>query len=187
MYALFSLFLLFWFFSYIDFLSQNRYIVEEYKDIGTPDTSHTVNIPLTTRLSCQNFCGPTSRCSITGQQCFTDVDCPGCQPKMTNHQQIQETKEIRGNNNAGNRTHAYSILTTDIGTQAKLYSSNKKLQPAMPNFGINTWIQGYTNTMTEFTKRYTPSGLQFMPKYEKRVTMTGQFVDDGPLPSNAWL
>ena len=37
-----------------------------------------VDLPLTTNYSCQNFCGPPSRCSITGEKCMSDKDCIGC-------------------------------------------------------------------------------------------------------------
>ena len=68
---------------WIDYLTINSYIVECFTNNSiaeSSNTSHTVNLPLTTQYSCKNFCGPTARCSVTGQQCLSDIDCPGCQP-----------------------------------------------------------------------------------------------------------
>ena len=197
-----SILLLVGIFMYIHYLTANNYISETFdtntntntnivNDRGLSDTNHTVNLPLTTTYSCQNFCGPTSRCAVTGEQCMADIDCPGCNPyKQTNS---VNTDSIRGNNDAGILTNGvtpkYSSLTTDIGTQAKLYVSNKdKLsKPAMPNFGVNTWINGFNASMREFNKRYRPYGMQFTPDYKKRYTLTGEFINEGPLPANAYL
>ena len=84
---LISFILLILIYKWIDYLANNKYIVECFsnlqpvkEDIYGGTTSHSVDLPLTTTYSCKNFCGPTARCSITGQQCFTDIDCPGCQP-----------------------------------------------------------------------------------------------------------
>jgi len=189
--GIFSIFLLVGTFMYIHYLTANNYISETFIDRGLSDTNHTVNLPLNTTYTCQNFCGPTSRCAVTGEQCMADVDCPGCNPY--NKTDTVKDDSIRGNNNAGILTNGatpkYSSLTTDIGTQAKLYVSNKdKLnKPAMPNFGVNTWINGFNASMREFNKRYRPYGLKFTPDYKKRYTLTGEFIDDGPLPSNAYL
>ena len=57
----------------------------------------------------------------------------------------------------------------------------------MPNFGVNTWSTSFNEGSKEFDKVYEPSGLQFMPDYSKRYSLSGQFIEDGPLPSNAYL
>ena len=38
-----------------------------------------------------------------------------------------------------------------------------------------------------FDKRYKPSGLPNMPEYSKRYSITGEFMDEGPLSSNAYF
>jgi hypothetical protein len=38
-----------------------------------------------------------------------------------------------------------------------------------------------------FDKRYKPSNVQYMPDYPERYSLSGQFVEDGPFPSNAQL
>jgi hypothetical protein len=152
-------------------------------------TSHTVNMPLTTKYSCNNFCGPPSRCSITGDQCTSDVDCPGClpyEPKKT-----KDSVNIPGDNDAGkltfNTTPTYSSLTTDIGTRAKLVTNDKFAKPAMPDFGVDTWKSSFDKDTKEFNNVYKPNKLENMPNYKNRYSLSGEFIDEGPLPSNAYL
>jgi hypothetical protein len=202
--ALLSLFLLMFVFNYIHFLLYNGYYVEcfdsniaLYKDTGSPETTHTVDLPLTTTQSCKNFCAPaTARCVITGEQCMADIDCRGCNPHINAKDKtisLTPTRNIPGQNDAGKLTlgvtPTYSTLTTDIGTQAKLYTSNqKKLDaPLQPNFGVNTWINDFKGSQELFDERYKPAGLKFMPTYDKRYSITGEFKDEGPLASNAYL
>jgi hypothetical protein len=198
--ALISIILLIGIFNYINFLVKNKYYVEcfdsniaLYKDTGSPTTTHTVNLPLTTTYSCKNFCAPaTARCAITGEQCMADIDCRGCNPYGP-YIKPKPTTGVPGENDAGKLTWGvtptYSTLTTDIGTQAKLFTSNKdKLEsPPQASFGVNTWVSAFNGGQQLFDERYKPAGLKFMPNYDKRYSVTGQFVDDGPLASNAYL
>jgi hypothetical protein len=165
---------------------------ENFIDKGTPETSHTVNLPLTTNYTCQNFCSPTARCAITGQQCLSDIDCPGCNPYSLNKQVT--SKNISGNNDAGKLTDGvtptYSTLTTDIGTQSKLYTSIKDGEKSpIANFGKNQWEESYNAGMSLFTKRYTPTTSNFpnMLHYNKKYTLSSEFMEDGPLASNAYI
>jgi hypothetical protein len=190
--SIISLILFIFIYELINYLVANKFIVECFTTNIMPenkDTSHTVNLPLTTTYSCKNFCSPTARCAITGQQCFTDIDCPGCQPYVP---PLSKSKGcIPGDNDAGkltmSQTPQYSTLTTDIGTRAKLITNKKFSQPAMANFGVNTWRSSYDDSDKLFNERYQPHNLQFMPNYDKRYSLTGEFIDDGPLPSNAYL
>jgi len=200
--VIFTFVLLFAVFKYIDYLTSKKYIVEcfdsdmaIYRDTGSPTTNHTVDLPLTTTFGCKNFCGPPARCAITGEQCMADIDCRGCNPYGP-YFKPPNTKNVPGDNAAGKLTWGvtprYSTLTTDIGTQAKLYNDNKTnkpnlSKPAQPNFGINTWITAFDGGQQLFDERYKPAGLQFMPDYENRYSLTGDFIDDGPLASNAYL
>jgi hypothetical protein len=180
---------------WFNYLVKNNYIVECFTEmqniVESSSTNHTVNLPLTTTTSCKNFCGPAARCGITGQQCFTDIDCPGCQPYILNKKNNYKTTDIPGENDAGKLTLGvtpqFSALTTDIGTQAKLVTKNKFSKPDMANFGINTWMTSFKNDTKVFNKRYTPTDLQFMPDYSNRYSLSGQFIEDGPLASNAYL
>jgi hypothetical protein len=203
--AVFSVVILYNIFNYIDFLIKKGYYVEcfdsniaLYKDTGSPTTTHSVDLPLTSKYSCKNFCAPaTARCAISGEQCMADIDCRGCNPYGSNlygsYNKSPQTDNVPGQNDAGKLTWGvtptYSTLTTDIGTQAKLYTSNKKLldKPLEANFGVNTWTSDFKEGQELFDERYKPAGLNFMPKYDKRYSVTGQFTDEGPLASNAYL
>ena len=186
--AVSSILLLFITFALINYLVINRYVVECFQQ--QPATSHTVNLPLTTKYSCQNFCGPTSRCSITGQQCTADIDCPGCQPQLQSSSN-KMSPCISGDNAAGKLTWGvtpqYSTLTTDIGTQATFFTSNPLKKPAMANFGVDTWSTSFKQSQQLYNTRYKPPNLQFMPSYPDLYSATGQFMDEGPLPSNSYL
>lgn len=205
--AVISFILLVSIFKWINYLSINKYIVENFQSDNSNQNNsnqnnstqnnstqnnsntHTVDLPLTTSYSCKNFCGPTSRCAVTGQQCFTDIDCPGCQP-----QNSKSTKQpdITGDNAAGkltfNITPQYSSLTTDMGTKALTFLSKKNSKTPSPAFGVNTWRDDFDSTQKLFYRRYKPpSGLENMPSYPPRYSVTGDFIEDGPLASNAVL
>ena len=185
--ALFTFILLLIIFNWIHFLSIHKYVVECF----TNNTSHTVNLPLTTTYSCKNFCGPTSRCAITGQQCFTDIDCPGCQPYSPPLSSSSLTKEVPGNNSAGKLTWGmtpqYSPLTSGFGTHEKIITKNMFSKPDMANFGIDIWTNSFNKERKLFDERYKPPQLKYMPNYPKRYSFTGTFIEDGPLASNAVL
>lgn len=199
--ALVSFILLVLIFKWTNYLVGHDYVYSNIKenfdpsimpiqDRGTPETTHNVDLPLTTKYSCQNFCGPTSRCSITGQQCFADVDCPGCQPYVP-PLPPSNIACVKGDNDAGKltvgMTPTYSELTTDIGTQARIINFDKNLKPAQANFGLNTWLGKFNQENQMFNDRYKPAQLRFMPNYMPKYSMSGIFVDEGPLASNSYL
>ena len=197
-----ALLLLFIIFRMIDYLAVEKYIVERFstneminnKNTHTLDT-HTVDLPLNTTYSCKNFCGPTARCAITGHQCFTDIDCPGCQPyssslsKAKPNKSWSKTKDcIPGTNDAGKLTVGvtpnYSPLTTGFGTREKIITNDMYAQPPQANFGVDTWGKSFNESQELFNRRYKPGQLQFMPNYPVTYGVTGEFITDGPLPSN---
>lgn len=157
------------------------------------DTSHTVDLPLNTTQSCKNFCGPTARCSITGQQCFTDKDCPGCQnmnnsnsnSNSNNLNDISWSKGVPGDNDAGKSVGmapSYSSLTSGYGTQELVISN---APPIKANFGVDNWSKSANSSQELYDKRYKPpSQMEFMPNYKSTYGVTGIFSNDGPLPSN---
>lgn len=183
---LFALILLFLIFYMIDYLVKQNYIVECFSNLLNSSTSNTVNLPLNTSYSCKNFCGPTSRCAITGQQCFADIDCPGCQPYSP---PLPKTKDcIPGNNDAGKLTSGvtptYSPLTSGYGTREKIITKDMYARPPQANFGYDTWGQSFNEDQILYNKRYKPNQLQYMPNYPPMYSITGEFIGDGPLPSN---
>jgi hypothetical protein len=178
----------------IHYLSTNKYIVECFETTTSESTSHTVDLPLTTKYSCQNFCGPTARCSITGQQCFTDIDCPGCQPLVPGLP-THNNKDIPGDDDAGKLTLGvtpqYSSLTSGFGTKEQIINKNTKKymleKPLQPNFGVNTWLSSYNVGEELFNKRYKPNNLMYMPNYKERYNMLGDNTTDEPYASNSYL
>ena len=179
-------------FYWIDYLSINKYIIESFQQSNN-STSHTVDLPLTTTYSCKNMCGPQARCSITGQQCTADIDCPGCQPKINGVKtQSNNNRNVPADNDAGKLTVGvtpqYSPLTSDIGTKALTISGKEFSKTPSPTFGINTWRDDFNEEQKLFDKRYKPpNNIQFMPSYSPRYSVTGDFIEEGPLASNAIL
>ena len=183
-------------FYWIDYLSINKYIVESFQQSNNSSlnnsTSHTVDLPFTTTYSCKNMCGPQARCSITGQQCTADIDCPGCQPKIKGIKNQSSNRNVPGNNDAGKLTVGvtpqYSPLTSDIGTKALKISGKEFSKTPSPTFGINTWRDDFDEEQKLFDKRYKPpNDIEFMPSYPPRYSVTGDFLENGPLASNAAL
>jgi hypothetical protein len=138
-------------FKWIDYLTNNKYVTECFTtapivEYTSGATSHSVDLPLTTSYSCKNFCGPNARCSITGQQCFADIDCPGCQPYSPPLK--RETNcGPPGDNDAGKltwgQTPNYSPLTSGYGTQETVITSDMNARPAIASFGVNTYMDSF--------------------------------------------
>lgn len=193
-FAIVSFILLVVIFKWADYLTKNNFIIENFapgiRELYDGSTSHSVDLPLTTTYSCKNFCGPTSRCAITGQQCFADIDCPGCQPYSPPLPKSRDG-DVPGDNDAGKLTWGvtpqYSPLTSGYGTFQASFTNNPFAKPAMPNFGVNSWIAGFNDDLDLFNRRYKPPQLQYMPDYAKRYSLSGQFIEDGPFASNAIL
>ena len=170
-----------------------------FDDRGAADTNHTVNLPLTTTTTCNNFCGPQAQCAKTRDQCTSDVDCPGCQPLSSPNEDVGP--DVRGQNDAGKigfYAPQYSSLTTDIGTQAAFYypassigEGSKTAQVAVAQMGSGPTVSGEEG-MRLFNKKNAYLRKQgrwkFEPKYPERESATGMFPDNnGPLAANSYL
>jgi hypothetical protein len=182
-------------FRWIHYLSTNNYVyykegmVSNIKEEDT--TTHTVSMPLNTTVSCKNMCGPPNRCSITGQQCMADIDCPGCEQPSTGTGESKPTQEVMGENDSGKLSTAmtpnYSELTSDIGSRARLITADKYEKSMSPYRGINTWDAQFNLSRKLFDDRYKPAGLKGMPSYRKQYSLSGSFDEEGPLASNSYL
>jgi hypothetical protein len=192
--SIISLLLLIGIFQTINYFATNDVIIEKYSSLILSQNSpinrtHSVDLPLTTTYSCKNFCGPTARCAITGQQCFADMDCPGCQPYVP---PLSKAKDcVPGDNDAGKLswglTPQYSTLTTDMGTRAARITPKRFGSAPQADFGVNTWKTSFREGTKLFDQRYKPNNLLFLPQYQTRPSLTGEFIEDGPLASNAYL
>jgi hypothetical protein len=208
--AIISVALLLGIFYWFHYLIKNNYVgvfkegfdtdTQIVQDKNTPETSHTVNLPINTSFSCQNKCGPQSQCSITREQCTSDVDCYGCQPVIDEPQKYNYN--VRGQNDAGrltyNATPRYSTLTTDIGTQAAFFKMNSGKSSEfnkVPDvyYGEDTWLKSFNEEEQlldeEITYKYSaePAKYAYLPTYPTRPSLTGAFADNGPLAANAYL
>ena len=179
-----SLLLLSIVFKMIGVIGPDMFMVEAFSTNN--NISHTVDLPLTTTYSCQNFCGPTSKCAISGEQCFTDVDCQGCQPKTS--QPSVDTSHIVSANDSGKLTvgvtPTYSSLTSGYGTNEKYINDYMYNKPIQANFGINTWKKSFDKEEEMFHKQHKLNNVEFMPTYPSQYSLTGEFIENGPLPSN---
>jgi hypothetical protein len=191
--SLLSLILLYIIFKMTNYLVKENYVIECFTHgnrKAISNTNDTVDLPLTTKTSCKNFCGPNSRCAITGQQCFSDLDCPGCQlDSKTLYNKTPAPGCVPGNNNAGKLTvgvtPSYSPLTSGYGTRERIVTDDDLYSKApQANLGVDTWSDSYEETQQLFNRRYKPNQLTFMPKYQEMHSLTGVFRSDGPLPSN---
>ena len=170
--------------------NKESFVGYEYLDTGTPNATHTVDLPINNTLDCSNMCGPLARCYKTGEQCSSDIDCPGCNPYSPDEEyKIPYNKEYRGQNDAGKLSYLapqYSELTTDIGTQAKLIADKNRSPPDYFK-GVNTWRQTFDEGQRLFDKRFYSGSYPMAPTYPQRQTLSGEFIDDGPLAANDFL
>jgi len=104
--------------------------VEGLVDRGT---SHTVDIPLTTRTpplcSSGNFCGPSAKCAMTGAQCTSDIDCVGCMPSDITSTPVLHPYEDSGKASWG---LTYSSLTEPWTRDSLNVGPLPALLPPMP-------------------------------------------------------
>lgn len=201
---IFSIFLVVIIFYWGDYLIKNNYITECFTSMSSDNssyansqtyknvelTNHNVDQPINTTYSCQNMCGPLSRCSLTGDQCTSDIDCPGCQPSKK-FQKKHKTKDVIGENDAGKLLSStmpdYSTLTNDIGTKAKLYTSDYLSPPPKYFQGVDEWKNMFDQQSLMFRDRYEARDTPGLLKYEDRWSLSGEFIETGPLASNGYL
>lgn len=176
----------------------NIYNSLSYDNPNTPLTTHSVDLPINTNFTCSNVCGPTARCSKSGNQCSTDVDCYkfGCQSllKPPTKKQVENVEdEPEADNDAAilayNQTPQYSSLTTDLGTEATVIDENAELP--RPYAGVPVWEETYNKQAQmaddELAYKYSaaPEEYRTAPFYPVATTITGVFYDIGPTAANA--
>ena len=163
-------------FIWLHYLIKNDYIVECFTE-----KTVTERMPINTRYTCQNMCGPMARCRVTGEQCQKDSDCVGCKPVFLNPEEIKQTADVEGYNDAGKlgqRGLLYSTLTTDpIAREAGLYTKNQHLPPPKVLFGKNTWRNNFDEGMKYFEMTHGSYSTTY-------PSLTGEFNDIGPLAAN---
>ena len=172
-----------------------------YNDVNSPLYSHTVNLPINDPVSCKNFCGPNSKCLLTGEQCTSDVDCSGCNPgpKPANSCIAKEVDPYDATGKLGqNQGLQYSSLTTGFNNHyadfAQLYDGSKDNQIKRAYEGADSWETSFNkglelyNKKTEFADNgyaFTSKKQYYEPKYPKTVSATGLFYETTPPASNS--
>jgi hypothetical protein len=141
------------------------------------------------------MCGPNAQCSITREQCTSDIDCYGCQPPTPQYSN-DTSKPVVGDNDAGkliyNQNPQYSSLTTDISNTAGYFNGPNSKVP-QPYYGVNKWVNPSNDGMQYFYRSYNytyetdPKQYKYLPEYPVDESATGLFIDYGPVPANATL
>ena len=179
-----------------------------YTDLGLPGTSHTVNLPINTTFECENKCMPPARCSITGEQCSSDIDCCGCNPNAKKIQKLlEEGIDLNDiNNEVGSIDKFVEGFTADqlksaYGNDAKnkvtdfdLFTKEHELFSKPPQYylGEDMWSKSFYEGAKLFNDAHDPNIQkaryaggpdpgQFQLKYPDRTTLSGLFVENGPL------
>jgi hypothetical protein len=201
-------------FIWIKYLTIHKYVSECFTNNESVNTSHSVDLPLTTSTSCQNFCGPQAQCAITRDQCSADIDCPGCQPpnkEMPKYMIAEVEPYDDGGKLTQNQGLHYSSLTTgydkhDIDfAEASPGSKNVILQ--QPYQGEDRWMKSFNEGLNLYNKKRTShdnynegrfqGGMQqgiskidtskFIPTYPTTVSATGLFYETTPPAANSSL
>ena len=162
--------------------------IESFSNYLNTNKSHTVDLPINTTVSCKNFCNPRNICALTGDQCSDDVDCCPVLANEYNDNDIHNKENNRGKEGIIDDVifnPAYSILTTDIGSNAKPIDSKNDLPVNLYN-GPNLWEESANVGMELYDKRYNPSieFLSSVPRYPFITTLTGEFLSNFPPASN---
>jgi len=199
-FGLFALFLVTWFMNWGYSLIQKKYIiVEPFQlcpsershggDLGLPETNHNVNMPINNSFTCTNMCGPPARCSKTGEQCTSDIDCLGCRPVVLSPPLNPDN--VKGFHHAGRLNYMrpdYSVLTTDMTRETHVYDDQKDQPPPAYFQGYNVWKKPFTVGSQMYDQRFAPSidDPTLAVNYPEKYTLSGEFIDDGPLAANAF-
>jgi hypothetical protein len=101
---------------------------------------------------------------------------------------MREGFNVVGAEDAGKMTSGttpnYSSLTSGYGTKERIITNDIHAPPAKANLGDQFFRKIFDHRMQLFNKRYRIEYLPDMPKYERRKTLTGIFIEDGPYPAN---
>jgi hypothetical protein len=148
------------------------YTFGDYSSDSSKQNMNVVSMPILDNAgpTCANMCGPSGRCSITGQQCTADIDCPGCQPRFPITQNTIDNF-VPPDNDSGILTTEkqlnYSKLTSDIGTRARRVmeysvSKNEFSTPTVSNalksslLGTSQWRSPYDLNTYVFSANPNP-------------------------------
>jgi len=170
-------------FSWARYLNINGYIRECFTSNMSINTNN-INLPINTTQTCKNMCGPLGKCSITGGQCISDGDCYGCRELYHDNETILSDNLV-GDNDSGKSTGTIpesSTLTSDFTANSQNIGDTESTLPMHLSYRVNVWKDQYNSGVKLFDERYKEPSMQI---YRPRLTMSGEFIDDGPFASNA--
>ena len=175
-------------------------------DNNTNNYTHNVNMPLNDSQGCQNACY-NAKCSKTGKQCSTDIDCyqDGCQSllKQVHDKFVAEQSApikpqsyipadtLETGRLVYNQNPQHSALTYDIGTTASVI--DMAAQAPRPYDGYKLWEPSYEAAVKlnneKLANEYdaNPEKYTMRPQYKQTKTATGLFYDNGPTAANSHL
>jgi hypothetical protein len=148
-----------------------------------------VNLPINDPVSCKNFCGPKNQCSITREQCSSDIDCQGCNPGPTPQNECI-TKDVSPNDAAGKLGYqglTYSPLTTGNMDFSQLYEGSKDVSLSEATDGLSPLYEGvdsWTKTFNLGLELYNKK-RESADKYSEGITQ--QIIDEEPNMSSSKL
>ena len=178
-------------FAWASYLFDSYYLYETFTDGKT----HNVDLPINTTTTCKNMCGPPNRCSITGTQCLSDIDCYGCQPNTSpDHSDtfMQPTNNKIYKNDEGGKLSflapKYSTLIRDPTHNSKRLGGKLYSGPPKYNMGVDTWKSTFDDMreIHDFTYE-VPADTPYLSKYPERYSATGEFIYKGPFAANATM
>ena len=91
----------------------------------------------------------------------------------------------RGDNMTNGQTGLIQAFEPGGMYETYFNEAKKVFEGKNVKFLVFTGGQRFNEDNKIFDQRYKPSGLQYMPDYPKRYTLTGNFIEDGPFASNA--
>jgi len=166
-----------------------------YNNLNSQKYSHTVNLPINDPISCTNFCGPKATCAKTGEQCTSDIDCPGCNPGQPDLTSC-ETKDVPGYTDTSKwgQNHGLaqnSLLEPNNNIDFdEIYPGSRHAELTQNYQGMNTWTSAFNqglglyNKSREFNNGPTNAEKKFVPTYPTTVSTTGLFYNTGPPAAN---
>jgi len=150
------------------------------RDLGLPDTTHNVDLPLTTTYECENKCMPPNRCSITGEQCSSDIDCCGCQPYTPKEIAFIENKNKKADDKIVGSEEGFENAAQigEYSAPPAYFQGVDMWSPAF-NEGSRLFVKKHAAEFQENRYRYVQGDMNFLLKFPERRTLSGQFIEDG--------
>lgn len=145
----------------------------------------TVDMPMMSKYTCSNVCGPAGRCSNSQQQCSSDKDCRGCTSA-----DIQQTNKLHpieytpymglgmltggGSRQIATQANAFQSQLVDTSTDLSDVNANAIAPP------YQTWLPKAQYLQKLYNERFRLPNATFANQIttEPNRSLTGLFVSD---------